>query len=85
MAAANILTPADISWVDDTIDAINDPAEADVLSDGASFNSDVTSLTSTAFDYTYENGRRYHSFRAGKYALPNDEREQERLDMVSYS
>jgi len=30
--------------------------------------------------YRYENGRRYHAYRDGKYLLPNDEPEQDRLD-----
>jgi SAM-dependent methyltransferase len=29
----------------------------------------------------YENGRRYHAYRSGQYVLPNDEAEQERLDL----
>lgn len=32
-------------------------------------------------DYRYENGRRYHAYREGSYHLPNDENEQERLDL----
>lgn len=39
------------------------------------------SLTSSVVDYQYENGRRYHAFREGEYHLPNDENEQDRLDM----
>ena len=31
--------------------------------------------------YKYENGRRYHAYREGKYLLPNDEAEQDRLDL----
>lgn len=31
--------------------------------------------------YRYENGRRYHAYRDGKYLLPNDETEQDRLDL----
>jgi SAM-dependent methyltransferase len=31
-----------------------------------------------------KNGRRYHAFRAGAYALPNDEQEQDRLDMLHH-
>ena len=31
------------------------------------------SLASSIYNYTYENGRRYHAYRSGKYALPNDE------------
>jgi SAM-dependent methyltransferase len=40
-----------------------------------------TSVTSSIRDYKYENGRRYHAFREGKYLLPNDEDEQDRLDL----
>lgn len=35
------------------------------------------SLTSSVFNYTYENGRRYHAFRDGQYFMPNDDQEQE--------
>jgi SAM-dependent methyltransferase len=38
------------------------------------------SLASTIFNYRYENGRRYHAYRDGKYLLPNDDEEQNRLD-----
>jgi hypothetical protein len=46
--------------------------------------SDSTSLSESILDYEYENGRRYHAFRSGKYALPNDEQEQDRLDMMHH-
>ena len=36
------------------------------------------------YAYTYENGRRYHAFRAGTYPLPNDEDEQDRLDLAHH-
>lgn len=42
---------------------------------------DSTSLSSSVRDYAFENGRRYHKFREGRYAFPNDDREQEREDM----
>ncbi|KAH9203333.1 hypothetical protein DL95DRAFT_504610 [Leptodontidium sp. 2 PMI_412] len=41
----------------------------------------TTSLSSSVRDYTFENGRRYHKFREGRYTFPNDEGEQEREDM----
>ncbi|OJJ79327.1 class I SAM-dependent methyltransferase [Aspergillus glaucus CBS 516.65] len=41
----------------------------------------TTSITSSAMKYTYENGRRYHSYHEGEYVLPNDEQEQDRLDL----
>ncbi|KAK4237736.1 secondary metabolism regulator LAE1 [Achaetomium macrosporum] len=39
------------------------------------------SITSSITNYVYENGRRYHAYRSGQYVLPNDEAEQERLDL----
>ncbi|GLA47592.1 hypothetical protein AnigIFM63604_002270, partial [Aspergillus niger] len=41
----------------------------------------TTSITSSAMNYAYENGRRYHSYHEGEYVLPNDEQEQDRLDL----
>ncbi|TIC90087.1 putative methyltransferase tdiE [Colletotrichum higginsianum] len=49
--------------------------------DGASVQSDTDSLKSSIRDYRRENGRTYHSVSDGTYILPNDAREQERLDM----
>lgn len=40
-----------------------------------------TSLSSTVRDYVFENNRRYHKFKEGRYLMPNDEPEQEREDM----
>ncbi|KAL9572165.1 hypothetical protein ACKAV7_003653 [Fusarium commune] len=34
--------------------------------------------------YAYENGRRYHAFREGTYPVPNDEDEQDRMDLVHH-
>ncbi len=48
-------------------------------SDAASVAS--TSLSDSACDFVYENGRRYHRFRQGRYNFPNDEREQERENL----
>jgi len=39
------------------------------------------SLASSILNYQYENGRRYHAYRQGSYPLPNDEAEQDRLDL----
>ncbi|RQM04831.1 hypothetical protein DH86_00003914, partial [Scytalidium sp. 3C] len=47
----------------------------------ASYNA---SLTESMINYTYENGRRYHAYREGAYPLPNDDREQERLDLLHH-
>ncbi|KAL1963763.1 hypothetical protein VTN77DRAFT_7829 [Rasamsonia byssochlamydoides] len=40
----------------------------------------TTSLTSSVFNYVYENGRRYHRFREGEYLFT----EQDRLDMLHH-
>lgn len=39
----------------------------------------TTSLNSSVTDYKYEHGRRYHAYQEGKYVLPNDDAEIERL------
>ncbi|KAK3381704.1 S-adenosyl-L-methionine-dependent methyltransferase [Podospora didyma] len=39
------------------------------------------SVTSSVRAHVYEGGLRYHAFREGKYAFPNDEMEQNRDDM----
>lgn len=39
------------------------------------------SVRSSVYDYKFENGRRYHSFKEGVYFAPNDEPEQERMDI----
>lgn len=61
----------------------------DDTSDAFSLNTlgtDTTSLSPSVFEYVYENGRRYKSDRAtkGDYMLPNDETEQERLDLTHH-
>ncbi|KAM7211956.1 secondary metabolism regulator LAE1 [Rhypophila decipiens] len=63
-------------------------SDRDSVSDTASdYHSDVsatTSVGSSVFDFQYQNGRRYHAYRAGQYLLPNDETEQERLDIIHH-
>lgn len=43
-------------------------------------------MTSSVFSFTYANGRRYHSdrFQRASYFMPNDEAEQDRLDMYHH-
>ncbi|TDZ35511.1 Secondary metabolism regulator LAE1 [Colletotrichum spinosum] len=41
----------------------------------------TSSVTSSIYHYQYENGRRYHAYREGQYVLPNDDQEQDRLDL----
>ena len=41
----------------------------------------TTSIGSSILKHREENGRRYHAYKAGKYFLPNDEEENNRLDL----
>ena len=60
--------------------------DSDDVATDAGYESDSrtsasTSLASSIRDYAFENGRRYHKFREGRYNFPNDDVEQEREDM----
>ncbi|KAL1974093.1 hypothetical protein VTN31DRAFT_5653 [Thermomyces dupontii] len=57
----------------------NDSSYGDEMNCTSSYSA---SLTSSVLEYRHENGRRYHKFRDGSYLLPNDELENDRLDMV---
>ncbi|KAI9792988.1 MAG: hypothetical protein M1833_000975 [Piccolia ochrophora] len=62
------------------------PIEPDSPSNEYSSTSDedlssTYSLTQSILNYPIENGRRYHRFREGSYAFPNDDTENERLDL----
>ncbi|KAF2261458.1 S-adenosyl-L-methionine-dependent methyltransferase [Lojkania enalia] len=43
------------------------------------------SVTESVYDYKYENGRRYHAYSEGKYPVPNDEVEKDRLDLQHHA
>ncbi|KAL1987757.1 hypothetical protein VTN96DRAFT_2597 [Rasamsonia emersonii] len=61
---------------------VDEPLQVDSdVSDGTSTLNERSTIVSSIRNYTYENGRRYHSYRAGQYLLPNDDREQDRLDL----
>ncbi|KAJ0384001.1 hypothetical protein COL922a_009297 [Colletotrichum nupharicola] len=47
----------------------------------SSVNLSTSSVTSSVLEYRQENGRTYHGYKEGKYMLPNDDREVERLDL----
>lgn len=66
---------------DDNISDTSSVADSGLGSDAAS---STASLTSSVINYQYENGRRYHAFREGAYILPNDEIEQDRLDLTHH-
>ncbi|KAF3482146.1 uncharacterized protein GIQ15_04905 [Arthroderma uncinatum] len=63
--------------VDDSRETILDSAFSDQ-------SSTTASLTSSIMKYTYEHGRRYHKYQEGRYLLPNDEKEQEHMDILAH-
>ncbi|KAK7999289.1 hypothetical protein PG990_011889 [Apiospora arundinis] len=70
----DIIEPADDNHSVDSNEF--EPEEWDAASSNAS-----TSISSSVYNHTFENGRRYHSYRHGRYPIPNDDREQSREDM----
>lgn len=50
--------------------------------DAGSAFSDTTSLYSDIMKYRFENGRRYHSYKDGEYWGPNDEKQNNQLDIA---
>lgn len=71
------------------IEAADPSDNSDDLGDSDSGYGEPTlstaSLRSSIFDYEEEFGRSYHAFRRGKYVMPNDDREQERMDIHYHS
>ncbi|BCS01615.1 class I SAM-dependent methyltransferase [Aspergillus luchuensis] len=62
------------------------PIEVDQDDDAISLGteSSTTSLSSSVLKYEYKHGRRYHAHHLGNYPFPNDQPEQDRLDMVHH-
>ncbi|KAL3461116.1 S-adenosyl-L-methionine-dependent methyltransferase [Aspergillus heterothallicus] len=59
--------------------------DSDVASDyQEDFASDTTSLNSMITSHRYENGRRYHAYKEGAYWGPNDEEQNEQLDIAHH-
>ncbi|KAF6837099.1 TAM domain methyltransferase, partial [Colletotrichum plurivorum] len=57
--------------------------EDQVADDGSSVSvaSSTVSVASSVLEYRQENGRTYHKYKDGKYYVPNDETENDRLDL----
>lgn len=51
----------------------------------SSGGSTTESIRSEITRYQFENGRRYHAYKAGRYLFPNDDTEQERLDIEHHN
>ncbi|KAI8164212.1 hypothetical protein K4K49_001354 [Colletotrichum sp. SAR 10_70] len=57
----------------------DDDAASEIQS--RSLLSSTASVTSSVMEFRLENGRTYHGYNAGKYMMPNDEKEVDRLDL----
>lgn len=71
----------DASSTESTNDEGSSMFDDDYHSDTSSY---TASLLSDVKNFTYENGRRYHSYREGHYVLPNDDQEQDRQDLLHH-
>ncbi|KAH6874928.1 methyltransferase domain-containing protein [Thelonectria olida] len=47
-------------------------------------NSDLVTISSEVTNIIWENGRRYHSYKEGRYPFPNDPLEQEREEILHH-
>ncbi|KAK6613083.1 hypothetical protein QC760_003232 [Botrytis cinerea] len=64
------------------VDSIHSSNSSDADSTmGNSFISSTVSVRESLYEFVEENGRTYHAYNSGKYILPNDDAEQERLDL----
>lgn len=63
--------------------------EADVSDNDSAFfdevDSSTRSLSSSIYDYEKSHGRTFHAYHAGKYMFPNDEDEQDRVDITYHA
>ncbi|KAF2395783.1 S-adenosyl-L-methionine-dependent methyltransferase [Trichodelitschia bisporula] len=58
-----------------------DSADTDSAVDTDSIRRSTASVRTSIFESVEENGRTYHRYKQGQYPLPNDEAEQDRLDL----
>ncbi|KAH9204396.1 S-adenosyl-L-methionine-dependent methyltransferase [Leptodontidium sp. 2 PMI_412] len=63
------------------LEAEADNYENDSALGAESIASSTTSINSSIMKYREENGRTYHAYKDGKYQYPNDETENDRLDL----
>ncbi|TKW59929.1 hypothetical protein CTA1_9882 [Colletotrichum tanaceti] len=59
---------------------VDDPDDTSSVR-ASSVASSTTSVASSILNHRVENGRTYHRYKDGKYSYPNDERENDRLDL----
>ncbi|KAF5020568.1 hypothetical protein F66182_7400 [Fusarium sp. NRRL 66182] len=70
--------PAENALIADDLESLSNDSALNSSQNSSSY---LTSLNSSILNYKYENGRRYHAFRDGAYLVPNDDEEQDRMDL----
>ncbi|KAF4840238.1 Secondary metabolism regulator LAE1 [Colletotrichum siamense] len=71
---------AETRAIDHEVAIAADDVTDDSASESGSFALSSKSVTSSLLQYRVENGRTYHFYKEGKYVMPNDDRESDRLD-----
>ncbi|TVY83446.1 Secondary metabolism regulator laeA [Lachnellula suecica] len=71
-ADESALQHLDVDYSDDHDSAITDMSTP---------QTSTMSVASSIYNYVEENGRTYHRYKEGKYMMPNDEAEMDRLDL----
>ncbi|TEA14151.1 Secondary metabolism regulator LAE1 [Colletotrichum sidae] len=66
----------------DAVIAAEEITDDDSSVSRTSLASSTTSVASSIREYRQENGRTYHKYKDGRYILPNDDRENDRLAQV---
>ncbi|KAK2734404.1 methyltransferase domain-containing protein [Colletotrichum kahawae] len=72
---------ADQDQVDHEVELVPEDEVLGCQRSEQSLASSTTSLADSIRDYVFENGRTYRRYKEGKYNMPNDERENDRMDM----
>ncbi|OTA67099.1 S-adenosyl-L-methionine-dependent methyltransferase [Hypoxylon sp. EC38] len=64
-----------------SLPSVDSDSQTETMSISDSIRSSTMTLDSSLYHFVQENGRTYHRYKEGRYFLPNDTAEQERLDL----
>ncbi|KAI1138507.1 S-adenosyl-L-methionine-dependent methyltransferase [Hypoxylon sp. FL0543] len=64
-----------------SLPSVDSESQTETMSLSDSIRSSTMTLDSSLYHFVQENGRTYHRYKEGRYFLPNDTAEQERLDL----
>ncbi|KAF2127454.1 S-adenosyl-L-methionine-dependent methyltransferase [Dothidotthia symphoricarpi CBS 119687] len=74
--------PCERHWLTSTCNHQSDERDSAYSDHQTSY---TMSVTSSVFNFRYENGRRYHAYAEGMYPVPNDEVEADRLELQHHA